>query len=184
MQATTKARLKLVAVGLLFLGPLIAAWLIYIAFPGQAPSGRTHHGELNDPARPLSDMGLSPLAGPTQAPVFDERWTVLQVAGKGCPEACRESLDLTRQVRALLHRRATRVQRVLVADRQPALEQHPDLAVYRGDGTLRRRLAEYPQGSVFLIDPLGNWVLTYPAPVDAEGLFKDIKHLLKLSNIG
>lgn len=179
------ARFKILAVAVIFLGPLATAWLWYGAFPEQAPGGRTHHGQLNDPALPLPSDDLAPAGGIAELPVFGERWTLLHVPPDDCGDACRDALAATRQVRALLHRRATRVQRVLVtAGPAPVLEDHPDLAVYRGGDALRALLDGYAPGTVFLVDPLGNWVLTYPAPVDADGLFKDIKHLLKLSHIG
>lgn len=179
------ARFKILALAVIFFGPLATAWLWYGVFPERAPEGRTHHGQLNDPAVPLPPEGLEPAGGIAELPVFDERWTFLQVAPGNCGQACREGLATTRQVRALLHRRAARVQRVLVTAGPPAdLGDHPDLAVYRGGAPLREALGEHAPGTVFLIDPLGNWVLTYPAPADAEGLFEDVKHLLKLSRIG
>lgn len=179
------ARFKILAVAVIFVGPLAAAWLWYGAFPERAPGGRTHHGQLNDPAVPLPAEGLVPAGGIAELPVFDDRWSLLHVAPGNCGDACHNALVTTRQVRALLHRRAARVQRVLVtAGPAPALNGHPDLAVYRGGDALRAALGAHAPGTVFLADPLGNWVLTYPAPVDADGLFKDIKHLLKLSHIG
>lgn len=180
------ARFKILAVAVIFLGPLTAAWLMYYGvFPVQAPAGRTHHGILNEPARPLPEAGLEPAVGDAGLPVFDGRWSLLQVAPHGCGEACREGLETTRQVRALLHRRAGRVRRVLVTpDPSSVPAEQPDLAVYRGGLALRKELGEHRAGTVHLVDPLGNWVLTYPAPVDVEGLFEDIKHLLKLSHIG
>lgn len=185
MQATTKTRLKILAVAVLFIGPLALAWLVYGVFPSQTPEGRTHGGVLNDPAKPLPEEGLEPVAGTADLPVFDERWTLLQVAPGKCREACREGLATTRQVRALLHRRSTRVQRVLVTAGPPGdLGDHPDLAVYRGGAEMRSTLGEHAPGTVYIVDPLGNWVLTYPGPADADALFKDIKHLLKLSHIG
>lgn len=185
METKVKARLKVLAVAVLFFGPLAAAWLAYMAFPGWLPAAQTQHGELNDPARPLPQAGLEPAGGTAALPAFEEHWTFLQVAPDGCREACRDALMTTRQVRALLHRRAARVQRVLVTSGSAVdLGDHPDLAVYRGGAALREVLGDYPAGTVYVVDPLGNWVLTYPAPVDIEGLFKDIKHLLKLSHIG
>ena len=35
-----------------------------------------------------------------------------------------------------------------------------------------------------LVDPLGNLVLSYPPGLDPDGLFRDAKHLLRLSKIG
>ena len=37
---------------------------------------------------------------------------------------------------------------------------------------------------IYLVDPLGNWMLYYPPGGDGGALFKDVKHLLKLSHIG
>jgi hypothetical protein len=185
MRTGTKSKLKILTVAALFLAPLATAWLVYGVFPNQAPAGRTHHGLLNDPARPLPEAGLEPAGGTVDLPVFDRRWTFLQVAEDNCAQACREGLATTRQVRALLHRRAARVQRVLVTDGPPpAPDAHPDLAVYRGGLALRETLGEHKAGTVYMVDPLGNWVLTYPAPAGADALFEDIKHLLKLSHIG
>lgn len=186
MQTTTKTKLKVLAVAALFFGPLAAAWLLYGVFPERAPGGRTHGGVLNEPAVPLPEEGLEPAGGTADLPVFDERWTFLQVAPDGCDDACRQGLATTRQVRALLHRRAPRVQRVLVTAGPPPadLGDHPDLARYRGGAALRETLGEHEAGTVYVVDPLGNWVLTYPAPADADALFGDIKHLLKLSHIG
>lgn len=179
------ARFKILALAVIFFGPLATAWLWYGAFPERTPGGRTHHGVLNDPAVSLPPDGLTPAGGIAELPVFSERWTLLHVPPDGCGDACRDALATTRQVRALLHRRATRVQRALVtAGPAPALNDHPDLAIYRGGDALREALGEHAPGTVFLADPLGNWVLTYPAPVDADGLFEDLKHLLKLSQIG
>jgi hypothetical protein len=39
-------------------------------------------------------------------------------------------------------------------------------------------------GGVYLIDPLGNLVMYFPPDLDPKDAVRDIKHLLKLSNIG
>jgi hypothetical protein len=56
-------------------------------------------------------------------------------------------------------------------------------------GELLRTLAEAlgrppADGMVFLLDPLGNLVLWYQDGFDPYGLLKDLKHLLKASQIG
>jgi hypothetical protein len=40
------------------------------------------------------------------------------------------------------------------------------------------------EGSVYLIDPLGNLVMRYGPEANPKGMLEDLKHLLKLSKIG
>ncbi len=49
-------------------------------------------------------------------------------------------------------------------------------------------LAQFPQGarahSVFVVDPLGNLMMSYDARNDPHGLLEDLRKLLRLSHIG
>jgi hypothetical protein len=38
--------------------------------------------------------------------------------------------------------------------------------------------------ALYLVDPNGNWLMTYAAGADSPGILADIKRLLSLSNIG
>lgn len=191
MKRQTAARLKLIGVFLIFLLPLAGAYALYYGF--SYGSAGTNGGELVSPAEPLADITLRDAQGQREpsGKILEQAWTILQVAPTDCGQECRQSLDETRQIRALLHRRAARVQRVLLtgAESMPTFEAQPDLAVYQSDGldawieTFERAGAGAP-GVVYLVDPLGNWMLYYPPDGDGEALFEDIKHLLKLSHIG
>ena len=192
MRPTTQARLKLLGVFMVFVLPLAAAYLLYYGL-SYGGGDTTNGGELVTPAEPLPRMTWydaqdAPVPG---GKIFERKWTILQVAPAGCADACRQSLDETRQIRALLHRRAARVQRVLLVGAQqtvPTFEQQVDLAVYRTDTTALTALFGKHEatgdGVVYVVDPLGNWMLFYPPDGDGEALFKDLKHLLKLSHIG
>ncbi|MEO8675825.1 MAG: hypothetical protein ABI569_09610, partial [Casimicrobiaceae bacterium] len=61
--------------------------------------------------------------------------------------------------------------------------QHPGLVVAR---VPERVLATLPGTTpgIWLIDPLGNLVLYYPADPDIKGLAKDLTRLLRASRIG
>ena len=189
------AKLKIALVALIFFGPLALAWALYYGLPGATGGAATNAGELLDPARPLPEVALEPTSD-TDSPggVFQNQWTLLTVAPDGCGESCKARLADTRQVRALLHRRSTRVQRVLITgdSGDAALHEsgHPDLRVFRGGGEWWRaffaKIKPEAAGpaTIYLIDPLGNWVLFYPAGTPPDAVFKDIKRLLKLSNIG
>ncbi len=190
MTTQTRARLKLLGVAMVFIGPLALAYLLYYGLSFGAAG--TNGGELIDPAMQVPNVTLTDAAG-EQLPsgqLFERKWTILQVAPGGCGDACIESLKETRQIRALLHRRATRVQRVLLTDERPlpAMPEQPDLSLYSApvapfNAMFESQGATTP-GTVYLVDPLGNWMLYYPPGGDGSALFKDVKHLLKLSHIG
>jgi hypothetical protein len=38
--------------------------------------------------------------------------------------------------------------------------------------------------TLYLLDPLANWMMRYPAAAESPGILKDIKRLLRLSQIG
>jgi len=191
MKTQSRARLKLLGVFLIFVVPLAGAYLLYYGL--SYGSAGTNQGMLVDPVQRLPDLTLRGRQGDTlpSGQLFEQNWTILQVAPDDCGQACRRSLDETRQIRALLHRRATRVQRILLTDGSeaaPRFDSQPDLSVYQTDTAPLMSLFEQQQadgaGVVYLVDPLGNWMLYYPADGDGSALFKDIKHLLKLSHIG
>jgi hypothetical protein len=97
-----------------------------------------------------------------------------------------------------------RVQRVFIADSgccdtQFLHEQHPDLITIRAGEAAAPLLALLPDragvtsadGSraaktprVYLIDPLGNLMMSYAADAKSKGMLEDMKRLLRLSSIG
>jgi hypothetical protein len=103
-----------------------------------------------------------------------------------------------RQVRLALDRDQTRVQRVFLAaepccDAEFLRREHAGLIVLRATGAaqdivaaLPRSIGMAPQAAhrIYLIDPLGNLVLSYSPPTFGKGLLEDTKRLLKLSSIG
>ena len=93
-----------------------------------------------------------------------------------------------------------RVQRVFLAtgprvDTQFVATEHVDLqvAILGDDADSQALLAKFPAfggvapaaaGRLYLIDPLGNLVLSYPAAAPDKALLTDLKKLLRLSHIG
>lgn len=176
----------------LFLAPLAISFVMYYGHAGLQPVKRVNRGELLDPVRPLPPMSLT-LAGAGRTPpdFLRHRWTVLFVGEGDCDARCRSALYDTRQVRLALDRDMERLQRVFVATGNCcALEllkrDHPDLLVIRADAAAAPLLAQLQAapGSVYVIDPLSNLIMSYAPVAPAKDLLEDLKRLLKLSQIG
>jgi hypothetical protein len=189
-----RQRLLLIVLALLFFAPLALAFYLYYGHGSWQPGGRVNAGELIAPPRPLPSLSL-PLFGPgNTAPDFLKgKWTLLYVLQGACGEACQKSLYDTRQVRTALDRDMNRVQRVFIADidcceARFLREQHPDLVAIRRDAADAPLLALLPHHAeappLYLIDPLGNLMMSYPADAKPMGLLADLKRLLQLSSIG
>jgi hypothetical protein len=186
----------------LFLVPLVMAFFTYYGTAWR-PAGHINHGRLITPARPLPVIALprvpldaaAPTAG-AAAPALAWRgvWSLVYVGDGGCDAACREALYLMRQTRLSLNNDMTRVQRVFLVTagccaREFLARAHPGLVVLDATGPaaqpLRREFSAADRAhSVFIVDPLGNLVMSYDARSDPHGLLEDLKKLLRLSHIG
>jgi hypothetical protein len=180
-------------VALIFFAPLGLAFYLYYGHVTWHPGARVNTGDLIEPALPLPSLVLPRLgSGATHPDFLKGKWTFLYVVSGPCAEACRKRLYDTRQVRLALDRDMNRVQRVFVADSDCCdarflHEQHPDLITIRADPTAAPLLALLPgrdSARVYLIDPLGNLMMSYAASAKPKGMLEDMKRLLRLSSIG
>ena len=195
MNQRNRNRLKFIAMAVLFFAPMVIAAVLYYGPDSWKPHSYTANGNLVDPARPLPEVDFQRADGQSES--LDTLWTILHVAQAPCAQACQQRLWQTRQMRTLLHRRRGRVQRaILVAEPSEAAPlaaslaaEHPRLKVLSLDAESRARfdqwLGQLPVADpVLLIDPLGNFLMYYGDELPLEGMYKDIKRVLKLSNIG
>ncbi len=194
-----RQRRLLVGLAVLFFAPLAMSFYLYYGSGGWRPGGHVNKGDLIDPARPLPSLAL-PLAesGSTDPGFLRRKWTLLYWGAGACGERCRTSLYDTRQVRLALNRDRDRVQRVFMAsgeccDSQFLREQHPDLITIRVTPAAEPLLKLLPSiggvspqnaGRVYLIDPLGNLMMSYAAGAKPKGMLEDLKRLLGLSSVG
>lgn len=194
--AQTAGRRQFLLLAALFAAPIIAAVVLYNV-PELQPKGRTQYGELVTPARPLPELQLLDADGKPAAPeAFLGRWTLFYLGAGPCERSCEDKLFQVRQVRTLLNEKRLRVQRVYLAEDAAALAAikgrlgagHPDLRYFSEAGPAGARARDFFQPSdpdaIYLVDPLGNWLMVYPAASDYKGMLKDIKKLLRQSQIG
>jgi hypothetical protein len=197
-----RQRRLLIGLGVVFFAPLAASFYLYYGPVAWRPGRQVNRGDLIDPARPLPDVSL-PIAdhGPprTAKPDFlKNKWTLLYVGAGGCNVRCRADLYNTRQVRFALNREMDRVQRVFIAEGECCdfayLEaQHPDLVTVRATAQAAPLLSVLPTfggvdpavaDRIYVIDPLGNLMMSYAPDSKPKGMLEDLKRLLGLSHVG
>lgn len=190
-----KPKIKFLLLALLFVAPLVAAWLVFFVYPEWQPQGRLNYGTLISPARPLPDLTLVTMNN-TPFTTLKGKWTLVYLGADACDETCTQRLLLTRQVRLALNQNRDRVQRVYLAPTATALAavhpqlmaEHPDLLFAADAGAAGVRATDFFQptdpNAVYLLDPLGNWLMVYPGEIQAKGLHRDLKKLLRFSQVG
>jgi cytochrome oxidase Cu insertion factor (SCO1/SenC/PrrC family) len=183
----------------IFFAPLLFAFVMYYGV-GWRPAGSTNKGDLIDPPRPIAaEQLLSPQDQPIEEEIFKEKWTLVYIGNGRCDERCHEALTLMRQTRLALNDDAARVRRVFLAteaccDVEYLETEHPGLVTARADDEADQELlATFPRyqnvpvesaGRIYIVDPLGNLMMSYAPNAPQKALLEDLRKLLKLSHIG
>lgn len=196
-----KRRIQLIMLAALFFAPVISAWVAWQFMGEHGVATTTNAGQLISPARPLpvpTLQALDDLPLP-EKPLQGGRWTYLHFLPGSCDQACGDQLILTRQTRIGINKDIPRVQRLLIVQDELSSEAidelraaHPEMLFARLDGGMQdpflrafREAGQPTDGSIFfVVDPLGNLMMRYSLEAEPKGLFKDLKKLLKASQIG
>ena len=188
---TAMGRLKMLAVLAACAAPVVASYFTYYVI---RPEGRRNFGELVE-QRPLPSVTGTSLDG-TSVPLRSLRgqWLLVSVAGGDCEAACERHLYLQRQLREGLGKDKDRIDWVwLVADGKPVrdalLPALGQATVLRVDGgPLGQWLTPAPGRALadhlYLVDPMGNWMMRFPAGLDLASASKakrDLERLLRAS---
>jgi hypothetical protein len=186
--------LLLFAVGF---GPMLLATMMY--YTGwMNPNEISSNGILVQPPVSVEELRLNgadgePLSDRFGPEVETAEWLMLVAAGP-CTEECEQLLYLARQVNIALGKNADRLSRAAYLEQVPA-----DLAA-RWDNeyaTMEQlesqsgSLPAWPEGvepdrapEILLVDPFGNIIMHYGSEHTGKQILKDLKHLLKISQIG
>ncbi|MGY2342327.1 hypothetical protein ACW9HW_24160 [Pseudomonas sp. SDO5532_S415] len=177
-----KGRLQLLLIVLGVVGPMILATGMY-KWQFWVPEGRSYHGELIGNGQTRADLGVQ---------AQEDRWQLLVTAPKACSVDCQQLVYLARQIQIGLGRDAGRASHALAvtqplsSDYEAKLQrEYPQLQRYPLDSQIYTKGAQSNEAAhLWIIDPHGNLVLRYDPSVKGKDLLNDLRHLLKLSNIG
>jgi hypothetical protein len=193
MAKTNKSgRLQLLLIAAVFFGPFFLAWLIYDPEETRLATDSTAHGELIEPVKLVTDEDLAVPREEQDSP-YPGLWTIVHVGDGECDLTCEQSLYKTRQVRKALGKEDRRVQRFfLLTDASPLAqnmrEEHPGLRIFVAGSDINSEfmaaIAPYDQDDIFLVDPLGNLIMRFTPNIGMKDIHKDLKKLLRVSQIG
>jgi hypothetical protein len=185
--------MKMLLVLLACAAPVIASYLGYYVL---RPEGRTNYGQLISPTRSLpAALPLRKLDGQAvQAASLRGQWLLIAVGPADCDAACEKRLYVQRQLREMLGRERERIDKIwLVTDeaemRAPlraALQADPALQVLRVPRVALASWLEPAPGQaleahLYLVDPMGEWMMRMPADPEPSRVKRDLERLLRAS---
>ena len=212
-QRTSTGRWKMILVLLVCAAPVVASYFMYYVVrpDGRRNFGELIDPQRPLPDQPAVDLaGKS-----SNLRALKGQWLLVSVAGGACDDACTRHLYLQRQLRESLGKNKDRLDWVwLVSDDQPvqpklreaitgvpgsSLSASPSASQsvsVGGAGVLRvpqQQLGAWLQPAsghqladhLYLVDPMGNWMLRFPAGLDLPAAAKakrDIERLLRASD--
>ncbi|WP_460132488.1 hypothetical protein [Pseudomonas sp. S1_E04] len=177
-----KGRWQLLLILLMVIGPMVLATFMY-KLQFWVPDSRSYHGEMIGNGQTRADIGVQ---------ADEQRWQLLVTAPTACATDCQQLVYLARQLQIGLGRDASRASHALASAQavDAAYEaklktEYPQLQRYSLDvSTFTKNAAAPGEAQLWIVDPHGNLVLRYDARVKGKDLLNDLRHLLKLSNIG
>lgn len=180
---------KLLLLMALMIAPIALSYLLF--FWG-GPSGSVNYGELIE-VKVLPDVALRKTDGVTfNISQLRGKWIMLVVDSGICDESCRKKLYFMRQVRLMQKTEMERIERVWLIDddkipKSVILKDFKGTVLINAKGSemLKAIPAKISQHDhIYMIDPLGNLMMRFPKDVDPSRMAKDLKRLLKVSQIG
>lgn len=184
----------------LFIIPMLAAGIMYVTGKG-IPHKTVNHGALINPPLAFNKLGLltPDQAQPDKLAKLNGKWLLIYINPQPCRQGCLDTLYKIRQTHTALNKDSDRLVRVLITteplavnSRQPIIKGYPGTQSYAVSGkALTTFLANSPfsaetltKGRLYVVDPLGNIMMTYALDIAFEPLLSDLKRLLQLSQIG
>ncbi len=192
-QRTRSGRIKMLLLLLVCLAPVLASYFTYYVI---RPTGGTrNHGDLIQPPVDMPQAQARDLQGrEVTLGTLKGQWLIVAVAGAACDERCQNNLYFQRQLREAQGKEKDRIDRVwLVSDDAqvpaqllPALAQATVLRVAPEvlQAWFRPAAGHALQDHLYLVDPMGNWMLRMPAPIDVEKASqakRDLDRLMRAS---
>jgi cytochrome oxidase Cu insertion factor (SCO1/SenC/PrrC family) len=198
----TRSNRTLIILVFVFIAPFLFAYIVH-KFKIFQPGESKNFGEIVSPAQPLPDFSIKKITDePFGLDDIRHKWVYIYFVKDYCDEGCQLNLVKMRNARLGQGADADRVRYYLVFTGEPSkqvvsdqfVKQHPRITVLYGGGSEMQAFTRVFQGKqgkpvdetrrVYMVDPIGNFMMFYEDGFEAIGIMEDLKHLLKWSQIG
>ena len=159
----------------------------------------TNYGTIVSPARALPDFTHTKLDNSEfKISSLKGKWVLLSIGKSSCQKDCVDNLYKIRQIKKAVgqnHKRITKL--FMLQDKQHLesfkrlLKEYPGMDVIVPSGNeYNNYLSNFQydgielEDSMFVIDPMGNYMMVYPKGADASKILKDVERLLRVSKVG
>ena len=177
--------------------PVMIAWVLFLN-PDWL-GDKTNIGQLIIPPVPTERNDLLGIDSFSKANMKElpGHWVMINLIPKQeCDENCQKAIYKTKQLRLMLNKELVRTRRLVILLADVDLEAAKKL--WSADTRLLRarpspdllsklleiRKGVMPDGMLLIMDPLGNLMMQYDPGFDPYDVKKDLKKLLKISQIG
>lgn len=191
---TREGRIGMLLVLLICAAPVLMSYLTYYVI---RPQNTSSFGELIEPQRELPSLSAKNLQGDAiDLPSLKGQWLFLMISDRECASTCEDMLFMQRQLHKGLGKERGKVDRIwLISDQ--TIVNNQLIEALQGATILRIKTSElsqwlYPSPGkklsdhFYLIDPMGRWMMRFPASApSSEALTKikrDLERLLRAAN--
>lgn len=172
---------------IIFIAPFQIAKRIYLHDASFFHKGSTQHGYLIQPPLKINQLTSYDFKG---------KWLLLYIGPNNCPAPCKKNLYQLQQIHTALGKDQSRILRVKISfEKDEIPKEYPGflqltvskqqfLNFIKNSPISEIKTLALSMGAIYLVDPLGNVMMVYTLDSNPSGLFKDLKHLLGVSQIG
>jgi len=198
----TRSRVTLFILIGVFVAPILGAYIAH-KYKSLQPVESKSFGEIVTPAQPLTEFSLKTMDGEVfNLESIRRKWSYVYITESECGDTCQLNLLKMRNARLGQGAEARRVRYYLVLAKRPEqqtvidalMKVHPKLTILHGSQSdLDAFITSFKYTDstnifaaqrVYMVDPIGNYMMYYNDGFESIGIMEDLKHLLKWSQIG
>lgn len=168
--------------------PLLLAWLAYSGNFLQS-SHKINNGVLISSPPNFSSWNFLDSSGLSFAQsILQHKWTVMYLAPEQCQETCKKNIYNLGQLKKALGKQRDRMEPVVLAKNKLLYKNiardFPSIHFIFGSNKVKIPLQNTSEQQFYIIDPNGNIILYYGSSSNISLLLKDLKKLMRVSQIG